>query len=220
MSWAKVLKINKNVKKAINEQLTDREFNIGQLITASTNWVVPKTGIYKIICVGAGAEANISNRTSGGAGGVVVEKAILKQGDTYSITISGSSSFGDLCTANQANGWRGGDGITTNGVVYVGGNGAYEAYIANGGNVGLFDKRYTTEADVYPIGTEANAIGGNGLFGQKRSVSVYSLDGIINYAATGAGGFGGGGACVGNSYSGASSSAGGACVYIELVEEQ
>ena len=228
--------VNDNFNVPLNKQITDREFNVGQLITSDTTWIAPKNGIYKIICVGQGGKA--IKRQPGAGGGVVVEKAILTKGDSFDITFpdrTGKSNgydtttidakFGELCTAYGATGAYGGTGITSNGIVYTGQAGYYSSgtnTYGYGGSVGLYDRRYISEP-VPPIPVRdsySSSAGGTGLFGGiKPNKAIFSsTTGYTGYTVfvSGAGGYGGGAGVVGDNYQG---EPGDACVYIELVEE-
>lgn len=223
--WKELKKVvNSNFNKPLNEQLIDREFYEGQLITSSTTWTVPKTGIYKIICVGAGE--NGSAQYGGGAsGGVVVEKARLTEGASYSITIGDNALFGTLCSATGASGGTGGSGTVTNGKVYAGQNrNKTSNNVAIGADVSFFDSKYMSKAiQTITQATTPNlyfAPGGTGLFGGQQGLTLNSTTNI-GYAASGGGGYGAGGGLAHTSSTGklATGSGGAACIYIELIQE-
>ena len=222
--WKELKKVvNSNFNKPLNEQLIDREFYEGQLITSSTTWTVPKTGIYKIICVGAGEDGSASYG-GGASGGVVVEKARLTEGASYSITIGNNALFGTLCSAIGASNGTGGSGTVTNGKVYAGQNANNTSnHIGNGADVSFFDSKYMSKA-IQTI-TQANtpmlyfAPGGTGLFGGQQGLKLSSTS-TTGYAASGGGGYGAGGGLTGSSSSSYTIGVGGAaCIYIELIQE-
>lgn len=223
--WKELKKVvNSNLSKPLNEQLIDREFYEGQLITSSTTWTVPKTGVYKIICVGAGEDGS-SSHGGGASGGVTVEKAKLTEGDSYSITIGNNALFGTLCSATGASRGTGGSGTATNGKVYVGQNAnRVSRDIGRGADVSFFDSRYMSKA-IQTI-TQATtpflhfASGGTGLFGGQQGLDLSSTTNI-GYAASGGGGYGAGGGQAGTSTTNtrASGAGGAACIYIELIQE-
>lgn len=108
MSWAEVSKINSNIKKPLNEQIQNIKCLPIRLITASTSFIPEKTGIYKVICVGAGADGYGSTGSSssyvgfnagGGSGGVAVKVLHLESGIGYNVTVSTTASFGNIVTA-------------------------------------------------------------------------------------------------------------------------
>ena len=113
MSWAEVFKINKNMKKALNEQLRDLKFQPIRIITSSITYTPEKTGIYKIICVGKGGDgsaasaSNIYGGASGGGGGVAIKTMRLSSSSSYSVTVGTSASFaytGGAITATAGGG--------------------------------------------------------------------------------------------------------------------
>lgn len=101
MSWAEVFKINKNMKKALNEQLQDMKFQPVRIITATSTYKPEKTGLYKIICVGAGGNGyytavgsgSAHGSASGGGGGVAIKTMTLLSSTNYSVTIGTTASF-------------------------------------------------------------------------------------------------------------------------------
>ena len=48
MSWGEVFKINKNMKRALNEQLRDLKFQEVKIITSTGTYTPTKTGLYKV----------------------------------------------------------------------------------------------------------------------------------------------------------------------------
>ena len=107
MSWAEVFKINKNMKKALNEQLRDAIGIPMRIITSSTTYTPEKTGIYKIICVGAGGDGYVDTSSNGGGGcggggGVAIKTMRLSSATSYAVTIGTTASFAYDTTAITA----------------------------------------------------------------------------------------------------------------------
>lgn len=152
MSWSEVYKINNNMKRTINEQLRDMMFRPVRLITTTSTYVPEKTGLYRVICVGAGggsySDSYSSNAASGGGGGGVAIKTIrLDKTSSYDITVSSLASFGNILTAaNGASGGRteGGAGGTASGGDYnfdgekgIRSGGISETTLVRGGSIGV-----------------------------------------------------------------------------------
>lgn len=102
MSWAEVFKINSNMKKPLNEQIRDIKVLPIRIITSSTTYTPEKSGWYKIICVGAGADSygfigsSTTSKiyTSGGcAGGVAIKVLKLSKSVSHTVSIGSSASF-------------------------------------------------------------------------------------------------------------------------------
>lgn len=99
MSWAEVKKINNNMKKSLNEQMRDIKFQPMRVITSSTTYSPEKTGIYKVICVGAGGNGGYGDSSNtyggggGGGGGVAIKTLRLVKGTSYQVTASSTASF-------------------------------------------------------------------------------------------------------------------------------
>ena len=99
MSWGEVYKINSNMKKPLNEQLRDFEFQPVRIITTTGTYTPEKNGTYRVICVGAGGNgASYANGTnnraaSGGGGGVAIKTLKLLKSSTYNVTIGTTASF-------------------------------------------------------------------------------------------------------------------------------
>ena len=97
MSWAEVFKINSNVTKPLNEQLRDMKYQPIRIITATGTFTPEKTGLYKVICVGAGgkgyANSGSTDGVSGGAGGVAIKTLRLLSTVSYDVTVSTTASF-------------------------------------------------------------------------------------------------------------------------------
>lgn len=113
MSWAEVFKINSNMKKPLNEQLRNTICLPMKVITSSTTYKPEKTGLYKVICVGAGGGAggdsvsnsnDLSKAKGGGGGGVAIKTLRLLSSTTYNVTVSTTASFSTelSATAGQA----------------------------------------------------------------------------------------------------------------------
>lgn len=99
MSWSEVFKINNNMKRALNEQLRDLKFQEMTIITSTTTYRPNKTGLYKVICVGAGGDGKSHLSTSypysasGGGGGVAVKTLRLHSNTNYNVTVTKVASF-------------------------------------------------------------------------------------------------------------------------------
>lgn len=103
MSWGEVFKINNNMKKAINEQLRDLKFQEIKIITSTGTYTPTKTGLYKVICIGAGGNgfarfsgtdsSSINGAASGGGGGVAISTLALSSSGSYAVTVSSTASF-------------------------------------------------------------------------------------------------------------------------------
>ena len=160
MNWGEVFKINSNLKKPLNEQLRDMKFQPIRIITATGTFTPEKTGLYKVICVGAGGTGcstatTVSTRkvASGGGGGVAIKTLELSSSTSYNVTVSETASFAYGTSAITATpGARGTTGANASGGAggtasggdynYTGGNGAYSDSVANKivipGSVGVF----------------------------------------------------------------------------------
>ena len=99
MGWSEVFKINSNLKKPLNKQIQDMKFQPVRVITATGTYTPEKTGLYKIICVGAGGNGYCGNSSyyggaSGGGGGVAIKTMTLSSSTNYSVTVNtGTASF-------------------------------------------------------------------------------------------------------------------------------
>ena len=99
MSWSKVFKINKNMKRALNEQIQDLKCTPMRVITTTQSYTPEKTGLYKVICVGAGGNGgascstNVMGASGGGGGGVAIKILTLSKNSTYNITVGTTASF-------------------------------------------------------------------------------------------------------------------------------
>lgn len=105
MSWSEVFKINKNMKRALNEQIRDIKCLPMRVFTANGTYTPEKTGLYKVICVGAGATGTVRSNVSpfyvcgGGGGGVAIKTLRLLSSQSYSITVSTTASFSNVLSA-------------------------------------------------------------------------------------------------------------------------
>lgn len=106
MSWAEVGKINRNMKKPLNTQLHELNCSRIEVIEATSSYKPAKTGLYRVICVGAGGTGWAGNAgtydycaVGGGGGGVAVKDLQLSASTSYSVTISTTASFSNLLTA-------------------------------------------------------------------------------------------------------------------------
>lgn len=87
--------------KPLNEQLRDLKFQEIKIITSSGTYTPTKTGLYKVICVGAGGDGdalsgsgNVSPyAASGGGGGVAISTLALSSSGSYTVTVSSTASF-------------------------------------------------------------------------------------------------------------------------------
>lgn len=108
------------------------------LYNTNATFTVPKTGVYKITCVGAGGAGIQNTNNAGGAGGIGILVTSLNKSTNYSIVANNLASFGSLVTAtngkNGSSGGTGGSASGTNVIVYNGGN-ASSGY---GGDVGVY----------------------------------------------------------------------------------
>ena len=109
MSWAETKKINNNMKRALNEQLQDLKCVPMRVITATGTYAPEKTGLYKVICVGAGANGTASTDSlstmhvrSGSGGGVAIKNIRLESTSTYNVTVSTTASFSNIMSATGA----------------------------------------------------------------------------------------------------------------------
>lgn len=174
MSWAEIFKINKNMRRSLDEQLQDMKFQPIRVITANTTYTPEKTGLYKIICVGKGgygyASVNSGSQVqawSGGGGGVAIKTIRMTKGDNCNITVGTTASFvkGDISISATAGGngtWNAGTVVGGSGAGgdynYTGENGAYmnDIYVCPiGGSVGVYI------SDLHERGIGTITLGGN-----------------------------------------------------------
>lgn len=149
MSWGEVFKINNNMKKALNEQMRDLKFQPLRVITANTTYTPEKTGLYKIICVGAGGKSTTSGNVAygGGGGGVAIKTMRLEKTSSYNVTVGTTASFGNILTATSggnASGDGGRGGTASGGDNNFSGENGSSVYnatatsLAKGGSVGVY----------------------------------------------------------------------------------
>lgn len=149
MSWGEVFAINTNMQKPLNEQLREMKFLPIRVITESTTYTPEKTGLYKVICVGAGGSgftdtSSSSYRASGGAaGGVAIKTLTLSASQSYNVTVGTTASFSTTLTATAGTSTRsGGAGGTGTGGDYnftgeIGQNKSEKNSPMKGGSVGV-----------------------------------------------------------------------------------
>ena len=153
MSWSQVFKINKNMKRALNEQIRDLKCTPIRVITTTGTYTPEKTGLYKIICVGAGgtgsctdtseSSANNVYASSGGGGGVAIITQHLLSSQSYSVTVSTTASFSNIVSAT------GGESKSISG---VGGT-------ASGGDYNFAGVRGTGSAGGVDVGRNGGGVG-------------------------------------------------------------
>ena len=209
MSWAEVFKINNNMKKPLNEQMRDMKFQPIRIITATGTFKPEKTGLYKVICVGAGGNgekygssgANVHYIASGGGGGVAIKTLRLLSTTSYNITVGTTASFthgsGSLTAVagsdGDAAGEKPGKGGTASGgdLNYTGTDGSY-LYVNSSknhqicptpGSVGVFISDLSRKVE----STWVTLVNANG------ACQIRYGDSILGY--------GGGGSGVGDYYS-------------------
>lgn len=149
MSWGEVFKINSNLKKPLNEQLRDMTFQPVRVITETGTYTPEKSGLYKVICVGAGYNGEVvgsSHIAGGGGGGVAIKTLELNASTSYNVTVNGQASFNAILTAT-AGVRHDSDDISKGGTAsggdfnFTGEAGAKTSYRANtsnrGGSVGV-----------------------------------------------------------------------------------
>ena len=168
MSWGEVFKINKNMKRALNEQLRDLKFQEVKIITSTGTYTPTKTGLYKVICVGAGGSGDVYTEynyeggmgtASGGGGGVAISTLNLSSSGIYNVTVSGTASFAYsdeiILTATA-----GGSGYASNNEA--------DSYGGSGGTASGCDNNYT--------GTDGDKTGSADTIPLAGVVSVYISD--------------------------------------------
>ena len=105
MGWGEIFKINSNRKKAFNEIMYNQKCNPIRVISQTGKYTPEKTGIYRVICVGAGGDGYINRGQStryysgGGGGGVSIKDIRLSKGTSYNVTVSTTASFSNVLTA-------------------------------------------------------------------------------------------------------------------------
>jgi hypothetical protein len=106
----------------MNTQIRDSRFLPMRIITSTTTFKPEKSGLYKIICVGAGGNGDYDGSktvASGGGGGVAIKTLSLSKSSTYNVTVGTTASFSDgtnsitataggSADAGDREGWDGG----------------------------------------------------------------------------------------------------------------
>ena len=173
MSWGEVFKINSNMKKPLNAQIRDMTCLPMRVITSSTTYKPEKTGIYKVICIGAGggsggergnnASSTVAN--GGGGGGVAIKTLRLLSTQSYNITVGATASFSNELTA------------------YAGGSGTYSS-VGSGGSASGGDYNYTGGSGKGDNGSTNQSVDGGGvgvsIQGLSRKIIVHESD-LTNY---------------------------------------
>lgn len=212
--WAELKKIvNSNIKVPLNEQLHNFFFTPTTIITTTGTWICPKSGKYRVICVGAGGNgSDYSYGRTGGAGGVAIKNINMVMGTEYNITVGTTASFSSILTATAGqDAWSGsaGGGTGSGGDYnYTGQSGKTQTSysVLNGSSVGVFLSGLTSPPVVETSVKWANS--------QIYSGCATSGYGILGFGYSG-----------GISYNTANSNAflaqqrGGAAVIIQLIEE-
>lgn len=195
MSWAEIFKINKNMKRSLDEQLQDMKYNPIRVITTTGTYTPEKTGLYKVICVGAGGSGTYSSSSntfgggSGGGGGVAIKVMRLSTGTNYSVTVGTTASFayaGGAVTATAGGssniGYSDGSGGTASGgdYNYTGTSGSQTGYMVgytapSPGSVGVVisDLSQTPHAESKWL--------------NDRYIALRYGDSIMNYGGAGTG---------------------------------
>ena len=108
MSWGEMCAINSNMQKPLNVQLRSHSFNTLEVVTATGTYTPKKTGLYRVICVGAGGGGVYRGSSSagylvssGGGGGVAIKDMVLNATTSYNVTVSTTASFGSDLTATS-----------------------------------------------------------------------------------------------------------------------
>lgn len=148
MSWVEVRKaVNDNFNKPLNKKLEDFAYAQIYVFENSATFVPPKSGLYKVICVGGGYNDSRANYI-GGAGGVAIKNVTLNANASYEISIeTGTAVFNNYITGNTAT--RTGtisEGGTASGgdFNYTGGAGMYVTF-----TVGAQKTQYGASVGVY-----------------------------------------------------------------------
>ena len=202
MSWGEVGKINNNYKRALNEQMRDLKFQEMRIITSTGTYTPPKTGLYKVICVGAGGDGGCGTASNtygggGGAGGGVAIKTLkLSASSSYSVTVSTTASFvydsNTILTATSGGGgsyYQASTGGTASGgdSNYVGTSGDYTGktveYIAPApGGVSVFLSGLYMKPS-----PEINSLPVDASIGGVKTISFPYGDCILNFGGGGTG---------------------------------
>ena len=191
MSWAVMCKINSNVKKPLNEQLRNQAFNTLKVITSTGTYKPTKTGLYRVICVGAGGNGVYKGTSSddcvssGGGGGVAIKDMVLYSTTSYNVTISTTASFNGTLTATA--------GLTA---VY---NGTTVETVPSGGSASGGDYNFKGEQGFSRTRTNEPVRGGSvQCVIPELNKSIMAADAMYNLLPYGSSllGYGGGGPAV------------------------
>ena len=196
------LLVNNNFKKPLNEQIMDYSLIPARLFTTTGTFTPSVTGLYRIICIGAGGNGGNAitggsgNKKGGGAGGVVIGIKRLTQNTVYNVTIGNNASFGNLMTATA-----GGDASIVNSAAVpgTGGSGSgddCQIYDGNdgtndGGDVGVFSLGMIGIGGAGFASTGQGG-GGGGFGGGGGGRYFYTGSGTTPKGGNGGIGFGGG----------------------------
>ena len=187
MSWGETCKINKNMKRALNEQIRDMKYHPIRVITSTGTYTPEKTGLYRVICVGAGGDGLRSCKgsgdsyyyymTGGSAGGVAIKDIKLTAGTSYSVTVSNTASFGNEMSATAGvtgyYSYWGGSVVSPSGGIASGGDYNFNGQV---GNV------YNTYSSTYNSATAKWSDSTNGTSANGASVGVVISDVCRRYA--------------------------------------
>ena len=140
--------VNDNFDVPLNQQIRNNRFLPARIITQTTDWVVERSGWYKIICVGAGGHSDFNDdygepyySGTGGSGGVAIKTKHFVSGETVLVEINGAD-----CNCEGISAGGGGD-ADVNEDPYHGGTGGIatggdENYPGNAGKYGRMDTPY------------------------------------------------------------------------------
>ena len=188
MGWAEVFKINSNMKKPLNEQIREARFLPLRIITATGTFTPEKTGLYKVICVGAGGNGycNMSyNASGGGGGGVAIKTLRLVAGTSYAVTVSSSASFAYSGTAITATaGGAGGSSTAGTGGTGSGGDSNFT------GTTGTTTPSYNVHGLPGSVGVYLSELGERrflNLFSVNQPIEMPYGDCLVGYGGSGAG---------------------------------
>ena len=144
MSWGEVFKVNNKIKKPINKLLFEKKYFPIRVISSTGTYTPEKTGLYRVICVGAGGDGFFATSSSnfklagGGGGGVAIKDMVLSSTTSYNVTVSTTASFGSLLTAEAGLTLVGNYSTTTqspNGGTASGGDYNFQGEAGRGGNI-------------------------------------------------------------------------------------
>lgn len=184
--------VNDNFTVPLNRQMRDNRFLPARIIESTQDFVVERSGWYKIICVGAGGDSylTVNTKYTGGAGGVSISTKHLNSGESIQVSFDNGSvsvpQYGMTASVGEdAKISRGGYGGTASGGDdnYTGQNGkkASDASNNNGAGVGVYIpelniqniESVTTEDGVETVGLGFNILG----YGRSATIaSSYGAD--------------------------------------------